>query len=210
MSKGKTVTTENNIDFFNFSAMENRLPILEVLSERFIRQFRVNLSNHLRMLCNMSHSSKTVTFKEWTEENQLQHCMFIVRLNSLSAPVLFKIDRNLAYSIIDTLSGGGGRDFELSDEKEFTSIELNLLRSIGDMLIETLGEAWAPVHDIKAQYVRTEIRSKFIGIVPPDSKCVVVTNQIDYENGKGEIEIIYPYSTLFPVRDKLFSKFVTN
>ncbi len=56
-------------------------------------------------------------------------------------------------------------------------------------------------------YIRTEINPQFVGIIPPSSRVIVVSNQIEFDNTKGVLEIMYPYSTLFPVRDKLFPNF---
>ena len=54
-------------------------------------------------------------------------------------------------------------------------------------------------------YVRTEINSQFVGIIPPNSKVKIVSNLVEFDKVKGLVEVLYPYSTLFPVRDQLFT-----
>jgi flagellar motor switch protein FliM len=131
--------------------------------------------------------------------------MFIIRLNSLNAPILVKLDRSLAYGIIDILAGGTQKEFKQRDDKEFTMIELLVLKEIANLIINDLNEAWRPVEEIKAQYIRTEINSQFIGIVSANTKVKVVRNLVEFDKAKGYLEILYPYSTIFPVRDKLFT-----
>lgn len=200
-----TYDMKNSVDFYNFCTADNNLPILEVINERFARSFRVSLSNTLRMISNISYSSKSQSFSEWVAGNRNSCFMFIVRFNSLNAPILIKLDRALSYGIIDILAGGTGKDFKEVETKEFTMIDLTALKDVADLIIADLNESWRPIEEIKAQYLRTEINSQFIGIIAPGSRVRVVSNQVEFLKTKGMLEIIYPYSTMFPVRDTLFS-----
>ncbi len=201
----KTPNMKNSIDFYNFSTADNELPILEILNERFVRTFRCSLSNHLRTISTISHSSCRLSFGEWVDEQPLHCCMFILRLHSLEGPVLIKLDNILSYCIIDLLAGGEGAISSFDESKEFTSIELSLLRAVATMIIDDLQEAWSPIDAIRAEYVRTEINPSFVGVVPPQERVWCVQNKIEIKGVKGILEIVYPYSTLFPVRNKLFS-----
>lgn len=204
-AKNKSIlTVKNSIDYFNFCSFDNNLPILDILNERFCRSFRVSISNHLRMISIITHSSSNNVFSEWVEQNSRSCCMFIMRFNSLDAPILIKLDRSLSYGIIDVLAGGNGKEFKEETGKEFTMIELTLLKSISELIIRDLNEAWKPVEEIKAQYIRTEVNPQFVGIVPPSSRVRIVSYHIAFDKAKGVLEILLPYSTLFPIRDKLF------
>ncbi len=194
----------NSIDYYNFCSANNDLPILDILNERFTRCFRVSFSNHLRMISNINYSQDKITFEEWKQENTNLNCMFIVKLKGLNSPILIKLDRVLSYGALDILAGGTGEDYKSESTKEMTAIELAILKNLGLKLIEDLNNAWSPVHDMKAEYLRTEVNSQFVGIIPPESKMVRVSHEIEFSNNKGTLEILYPYSTLFPIRDKLF------
>ncbi len=193
---------KSSVDFYNFCTVENQLPILKIISERFVRCFRVSASNWLRMICTINHSSKSLIFSNWVNQNSESCCMFIIRLNGLDAPILIKLDQALSYGMIDALAGGQGKDLP---EKKFTTLELKVLKEIGDMIVSDLNEAWKPVEEVKAQFVRTEISAQFVGIIPQDAKVISVKKQVEFGKTKGLLEILYPYSTLFPVRDKLFA-----
>jgi flagellar motor switch protein FliM len=194
-----------SIDYLNFCNADNRLPILEIINERFIRTFRVSLSNHLRMITTISSTLRNQVFSEWVNDNANSSCMFIIRFNSLHAPILVKLDRSLAFGIIDILAGGTQKNFKQEAEKEFTMIDLLALKEISDFIISDLNEAWGPVEEIKAQYIRTEVNPQFVGIVPGNSKVKLVSHLIEFDKTKGMMEILYPYSMLFQVRDQLFT-----
>lgn len=200
-----TPTMKNSIDYYNFCTANNDLPILEILSERFCRSFRVSLSNHLRMITNIEYNDQKVTFSDWVDENKEHNCMFISTLQKISSPILIKLDRKLAYGVIDVLTGGDGQGSYDSLIKEMTQIELSLLKEIGELIIGDLNMAWSPVHQIKAKYVRTEVNTQFIGIVPPEAKVIQVNFDVSFNGVEGKLEILYPYSTLFPMRNELFT-----
>jgi len=131
--------------------------------------------------------------------------MFIISLQKLGTPILVKFDRELTYRMIDVLAGGSGSDYTVDSNKEITQIELGLIKEICLKLIDDLNEAWSPIYEIKAKYVRAEVNAEFIGIVSAESKVIKVDYKIGFNNVTGVMEIIYPYSTLFPIRNELFT-----
>ncbi len=118
---------------------------------------------------------------------------------------MVKFDRELTYRMIDVLAGGSGSDYTVDSNKEITQIELGLIKEICLKLIDDLNEAWSPIYEIKAKYVRAEVNAEFIGIVSAESKVIKVDYKIGFNNVTGVMEIIYPYSTLFPIRNELFT-----
>ena len=116
----------------------------------------------------------------------------------------------MAYAIIDSYFGGTDRPFTKIEGKEFTQIELSFMKKVMDMGINDLGEAWAPVHRIDAQYLRTEINPQFVGVVPPSDVIIATTLEIEFESASGTIMIVVPYSTIEPIKQKLSSSFQTD
>jgi len=123
----------------------------------------------------------------------------------LNAPLLIKLDRVLSYGALDILAGGNGEQYQTESVKEMTVIELTILKNLGLKIIEDLNAAWTPIENIKLEYIRTEINSQFIAFFEPECKVIRISLQVEFGLNKGTLEILYPYSTLFPVRDQLFS-----
>lgn len=191
--------------------IRGRMPILEIIYERFIRSFRVSLSNSLRKISTISMiSTDLLKFGEFVNTLPIPSCMCIVRYNELRGPALIVFESKLAYAIIDSYFGGTDRPFTKIEGKEFTSIELSFMRKVMDMAINDLEEAWAPVHKIDAQYVRTEINPQFVGVVPPSDVIIATTFEVEFESASGTIMIVVPYSTIEPIKQKLSSSFQTD
>lgn len=191
--------------------IRGRMPILEIIYERFIRSFRVSLSNSLRKISTISMiSTDLLKFGEFVNTLPIPSCMCIVRFNELRGPALLVFESKLAYAIIDSYFGGVDRPFTKIEGKEFTQIELSFMRKVMDMAIADLEEAWSPIHKIDAQYLRTEINPQFVGVVPPSDVIIATTFEVEFESASGTVMIIVPYSTIEPIKQKLSSSFQTD
>jgi flagellar motor switch protein FliM len=212
---GSSDEGDENIQTYDLTnqdrVIRGRMPILEIIYERFIRQFRVSLSNSLRKISTISIiSTDLLKFGEFVNTLPIPSCMCIMRYNELRGPALLVFESKLAYAIIDSYFGGTDRPFTKIEGKEFTMIELSFMRKIMDMAINDLEEAWAPVHRIDAQYLRTEINPQFVGVVPPSDVIIATTLEVEFESASGTIMIVVPYSTIEPIKQKLSSSFQTD
>lgn len=191
--------------------IRGRMPILEIIYERFIRSFRVSLSNSLRKISTISMiSTDLLKFGEFINTLPIPSCMCIMRFNELRGPALLVFESKLAYAIIDSYFGGTDRPFTKIEGKEFTPIELSFMKRVMDMAIDDLEEAWAPVHKIDAQYNRTEINPQFVGVVPPSDVIITTTFEVEFESASGTIMVVIPYSTIEPIKQKLSSSYQTE
>lgn len=191
--------------------IRGRMPILEIIYERFIRAFRVSLSNSLRKISTISMiSTDLLKFGEFVNTLPIPSCMCIMRFNELRGPALLVFESKLAYAIIDSYFGGTDRPFTKIEGKEFTAIELSFMKKVMDMAIADLEEAWAPVHRIDAQFIRTEINPQFVGVVPPSDVIIATTLEVEFESASGTIMIVVPYSTIEPIKQKLSSSYQTD
>ncbi len=188
--------------------IRGRMPILEIIYERFIRQFRVSLSNSLRKISTISMiSTDLLKFGEFVNTLPIPSCMCIMRFNELRGPALMVFESKLSYAIIDSYFGGTDRPFTKIEGKEYTSIELSFMRRVMDMAINDLEEAWAPVHKIDCQFSRTEINPQFVGVVPPSDVIITTTFEVEFESASGTIMVVIPYSTIEPIKQKLSSSY---
>ena len=191
--------------------IRGRMPILEIIYERFIRAFRVSLSNSLRKISTISMiSTDLLKFGEFINTLPIPSCICIIRFNELRGPALLVFESKLAYAIIDSYFGGTDRPFTKMEGKEFTAIELSFMRRVMDIAVSDLEEAWAPVHKIDAQYVRTEINPQFVGVVPPSDIIFATNFEIEFEPTSGSIMFVVPYSTIEPIKQKLTSSFQSD
>ncbi len=188
--------------------IRGRLPQLDVIYEKFMRSFRVSLSSALRKIATLNHASTDfLKFGEFINTLPMPTCMSVLRFNALRGSALFVIESKLAYALVDSFFGGADRPYSKIEGKDFTAIELQIIRKVVDLAIGDLEEAWASVEKIDCSFLRTEINPQFVGIVPPTDIVIASTFDVELENANGIITLVIPYSTIEPIKQKLSSGF---
>ncbi len=191
--------------------IRGRMPTLDIIYERFIRLYRMSLSNALRKIATISIiSTDLLKFGEFVNTLPIPSCMCIMRFESLRGPALLVFESKLAYALVDSFFGGTDRPYTKIEGKEFTRIELSIMRKVMDLAIKDLEEAWAPVHKADISYVRTEVNPQFVGVVPPSDVIISTTFEVELENASGTIALVIPYSTIEPIKNKLNASFQTE
>ena len=130
-----------------------------------------------------------------------------MKFNRLGGSALFIIETKLAYIFIDSFFGGFDKPVPKMESKDFTPIELKIIRKVVDIAISDLEQAWAQVKVIGCAFTRTELNPQFIGIVPPTDVVIVSTFDVEFDNSTGTIMIVIPYATIEPIKKRLSNSF---
>src|SRR5882757_3654868 len=82
--------------------IRGRMPTLDIIYERFIRLFRMSLSNSLRKIASISIiSTDLLKFGEFVNTLPIPSCVGILRSETLRGPALLVFESKLAYALID-------------------------------------------------------------------------------------------------------------
>src|SRR5690606_35303763 len=114
--------------------IRGRMPMMDLINDRFTRSFRVSLSSVLRKTTSVNVINREMSkFGELLTTLPIPTCICVIRLNELRGPALIIIESKLSYAIIDSFFGGRDRPFTKVDGKEFTKIELTFMKRIMDI-----------------------------------------------------------------------------
>jgi len=212
---GDASTTDVEITPYDLTnqdrVIRGRMPTLDIIYERFIRLYRMSLSNSLRKIATISIiSTDLLKFGEFVNTLPIPSCMCIMRFESLRGPALLVFESKLAYALVDSFFGGTDRPYTKIEGKEFTRIELSIMRKVMDLALHDLEEAWAPVHKTDISFIRTEVNPQFVGVVPPSDVIISTTFEVELENASGTIALVIPYATIEPIKNKLNASFQTE
>jgi flagellar motor switch protein FliM len=184
--------------------IRGRMPTLDIIHDRFIRLFRMTLSNSLRKMANISvNSTGPLKFSEFMNSLPLPSCLNILRLDPLRGAALVVVESKLLYALVDSFFGGNDVPYTKIEGKDFTQIEIKIARRLVMTAIDDLEKAWEPVYPLKIGYSRTEINPQFVAIVPPSDVVIATTFDVELEKVSGTIKIVIPYATLEPIKSKL-------
>jgi flagellar motor switch protein FliM len=188
--------------------IRGRLPQLEVIYEKFMRAFRVSLSSALRKIASITlTSTEFLKFGEFINTLPMPTCMSVLRFGNLRGSALLVIESKLAYALVDSFFGGADRPYTKIDGKDFTPIELSIVKKVVELAIHDMENAWASIEKIGCSFVRTEVNPQFVGIVPPTDVVIASTFDVELENATGTISIVIPYATIEPIKQKLQTGF---
>lgn len=188
--------------------IRGRLPQLDVIYEKFMRAFRVTLSSAIRKIASLNHSSTDfLKFGEFINTLPTPTCMSVLRMGNLRGSALFVIETKLAYALIDSFFGGDDRPYTKVEGKDFTPIELSIVKKVVELAIKDLEDAWESVEVIDCSFIRTEINPQFVGIVPPTDVVIASTFDVELEKASGTMTLVMPYASIEPIKQKLSSGF---
>ncbi|MDE3020280.1 MAG: flagellar motor switch protein FliM [Pseudomonadota bacterium] len=198
------------IQAYNFAKQERivrgRMPTLEIINERFARQFRIGLFNFMRRNAEISVGPvKVVKYSEFIRNLIVPTNMNIVQVKPLRGSALFIFDPNLVFLVVDNLFGGNGQFHMRVEGRDFTPTEQRIIQNMLRVAFEEMEYAWKTVYPIQFEYVRSEMNTQFANIASPTEVVVVTTFNIELGGGGGDFHVCLPYAMIEPIRTLLTS-----
>ncbi len=192
-------------DFTNQDRIvRGRLPTLEMINERFARQFRISLFNMLRRSAEVRVDAvRMLKFSEYVRSLYVPSNLNLVRVKPLRGMALLVMDAKLVFGVVDSFFGGTGRFPAKIEGREFTPTEQRVVRIVLGHAFNDLQEAWSPVLGMEFEHQNSEINPQFANIVTPTEVVVVSGFRVELDGCTGELHMVMPYSMLEPIREQL-------
>ncbi len=183
--------------------IRGRMPVLEIINDRFARLCTNALTNAVRKRVEISPISIDMTkFGEFMRSLPVPTSINIFKMEPLRGNALMIIDARLVFSLVESIFGGAGTQPKV-EGREFTRIEQAIIDRVIRISLEIMADSWHPVHDVRLEVVRSEINPQFATIVPPSDVVVVINYEVELDNSMGSMLVCLPYSTIEPIRSKL-------
>ena len=188
--------------------IRGRMPTLEIIHDRFVRLFRLTLSNALRRVVDINvRSTELIKFGEFIKTLPVPTSMNLFRMTPLRGNAMMVFETRLVFTLVEMFFGGGG-DMETKTEgRDFTEIESRMIKRVIISALEDLQTSWRPVFPAQVNYVRSEVNPQFVSIVPHSEIVVVVTFDIEIGRAPMSIIVCVPYSMIEPIRTRLNAGF---
>jgi flagellar motor switch protein FliM len=191
--------------------IRGRMPTLEIINQKFARLLRASLSGNLRRVIDVSaRNVEMIKFGEFLKTLPVPTSMHIIRMNPLRGGALLVIESKLVFALIDSFFGGPGNSQVKVEGREFTSIETHMILRVADIIFSDMQKAWESVEPITVELERSEVNPQFVGIVPPSDVVVITPFEVEMDEAHGLITFCLPYSTIEPIRSKLYAGFQTE
>ena len=191
--------------------IRGRMPTLEIINDRFARLLRTTLSGALRKVIDVSaFSIDMIKFGEFMRALPVPTSLHIFKVDPLRGHGVIVMETKLVFNLVDNFFGGSGRGYIKIEGRDFTAIENKLIGKVIQMAMDELEKAWNPVHPLQLTYVRSETNPQFASVVAPTEVVVVIKFEVELEQTVGTLIVCLPYSTIEPIRSKLYAGFQSD
>ncbi len=186
--------------------VRGRMPTMETINERFARLLRLGLFNFVRRSAEISVGAvKLLKYGDFVRNLVVPTNLNLVQVKPLRGTALFIFEPSLVFLVIDNLFGGNGQFHTRVEGRDFTQTEQRIIQRLLAVVFADMEKAWAPVHQVKFEYMRSEMNTQFANIATPNEVVVVTTFTIEFGSEGGEFHVCLPYSMLEPIRELLYS-----
>ena len=195
---------------YNLSSQERivrgRMPTMEIVNERFARNFRVGLFNFIRRSPEVSVGPVTVhRYSAFLRELAVPTNFNIVAIRPLRGNGLVVCEPALVFGVIDTLYGGIGKFPTRIEGRDFSATEQRVINRLVDVITHEYNRAWEGIYPLALEYQRSELQPQFANIATPSEIVVSTSFQLEIGEITGAVHLCMPYATLEPIRDVLYS-----
>ena len=195
---------------YNISSQERivrgRMPTMEIVNERFARNFRVGLFNFIRRSPEISVGPVTVQrYSAFLRELAVPTNFNIVAIRPLRGSGLIVCEPALVFGVIDTLYGGIGKFQARIEGRDFSATEQRVINRLVDVITEEYKKAWKGIYPLELEYQRSEMQPQFANIATPSEIIISTSFQLEIGEITGSIHFCMPYASLEPIRDVLYS-----
>ena len=154
-------------------------------------------------------SIESMRFGEYIDSLTLPTLLSVFKAEEWDNYSLMSLDSSLIYSMVDVLLGGRRGTAAMRIEgRPYTTIELNIVKEIIQIILSDLSTAFDPVTSVNFIFDRLETNPRFATITRMSNAVIVAHLRIDMEDRGGRIDLMIPYATLEPVRELLLQMFM--
>ena len=195
---------------YNISSQERivrgRMPTMEIVNERFARNLRLGLFNFIRRSPEVSVGPVSVQrYSAFLRELAVPTNFNIVAIRPLRGSGMIVCEPSLVFGIIDTLYGGIGKFQTRIEGRDFSATEQRVINRMVDVITDEYKKAWKGIYPLELEYQRSEMQPQFATIATPSEIVISTSFQLEIGDIAGAIHFCFPYSTLEPIRDVLYS-----
>lgn len=188
-----------------------RMPTFEMINDRFTRLQSVSWASTLRKPVEFTIvTTQIVKFGEFLKKVPIPSSLNVFRMDPLRGHGLIVMNAVLVYMLVDHFFGGSGQTHVKPEGRDFTMIQQRIIKTIIGRALADLEKAWQAVLPVKIQHLRSESNPQFAMVVSISEIVVAVTLRVDFGDSTQDLFLVYPYSMIEPIKEKLYAGFFSD
>jgi flagellar motor switch protein FliM len=187
--------------------LRDQFSALEEVYDKFTRLVQDTLSSSLQRSVVIEFvSTEMVKYQEFIGAFSSPTSFNLFSMEPLVGTALLCIEPNLVFSLIDSMFGGDGKP--TTRVREFTQIELRMIKKFGSDVLIKLEQAWSSIYAIKMTLKKMETKPEFVQLVPPNDIMLIIVFALKGPEFSGNFHIAIPYLMMEPIKEELSPKYL--
>lgn len=165
---------------------KEQIKILERIFENYSRHLSSYITGLLRLYCKVSLAS--------IEDDDIEESNAVLQLSN-----------SLTFTMIDRMLGGRGT-YQDTD-RDFTEIEINVMRGIVERFTSLMSQAWDGYVDTNPKLESIETNSRVISAADADETMIIVAMEVTVNDSKSIVSFCMSAITMDQIMKKFSAKF---
>jgi flagellar motor switch protein FliM len=209
--KPKPSADDYNLITSKERVVRGKLPTLEIINEQFCRHFRLSLFNLIRKVADVTvEGVDMMKYDQYINHIALPASFNVFQISPLRGLSLLVLEANFIFAILDNYFGGTGKELARVEGREFTTFEQRVIKKIVNRVFSDMQMSWKPVFPLEFIYNRSEMSPQFINVVVPTEIVIVSSFLIEVEGKSSTMTVCIPYSSMEPLKDKLYATYQSD
>ncbi|WP_026476010.1 flagellar motor switch protein FliM [Alkaliphilus transvaalensis] len=185
---------------------KDQLRTLQIIHENFSRVLNTFLSGYLRSYIHTEVLNvEELSYYEYSNSIVNPAVLGVVNPYPLSGQIVLEISPSIAFTFIDRILGGLGKNFD--EKRSFTEIEATLIKKLMKQILDLMIDPWENVIELQPKLDKIETNSQFIQIVSPNETVALITLSLKIGEVEGMMNVCIPHIVIEPILEKLSTKF---
>ncbi len=190
----------------------DKLPMLEIIFEKFIRQLSISFRNLTSGPVDINIKEfKSLRFGDYFKTHKVPTTITIFKAIEWENFGLIVLENNMIFTFVDLLLGGKKNTVQSDtndSERILTSIEQGLAKQISEIILIELSYAFDQITPTTLTFEKLESNSNFVTIARPGDAVIALKLQIEIEEQLKNIELVIPYKTIEPIKEQMQQVFL--
>lgn len=190
---------------------KEKLKIIDSIYENYSRLLSSYLTGLMRVYCKVDVLQiEEQKYYEYNNALPDYVLMAIVNLDIddediMDTSMIFQMSNPISFTMMDRLMGGYGTYSDVS--RDFTEIEIGLMKGIISKMVELQGEAWSSHLEINPKMSRLETNARVFQSIGPDDIIILIMLEVEIKNIKNTISVCIPALNLEAMMAKFADRY---
>ena len=180
-----------------------KLANFDLILENFARNFAISLSNRFQRSVNIKlDAMESMTFEQLLQKLSGRGSIGTLQVEPLSGGALLIVDEQFSFSLVEIVLGGSSLTDVIVPDRPMSAIELNVVSDIIASACPELDKGFSQLEEIKSKLVNVVSNLRLLNFVALETGVVTAQFRVSIDNLEGNISLVFPHSSLEPLRKK--------